>query len=104
VASRSIEDRSIPAEGKPMSAKRQLPHVSAPKAMEVALQAVSTVQQYTPGEQVAGIVVLAYLMCQQCGIDVSEAFNQAQRRYDTADTYHRREAQALNDYVNGELR
>jgi hypothetical protein len=26
------------------------------------------------------------------------------RRYDYVDTYHRREAQAITDYVNGELR
>ena len=88
----------------PMNAKQELPHVPAAKTVEVALSLTTTVQEYTPGEQVAGVFFLAYVMAQQLGLNVSDLFNQSQRRYDHADTYFKREAQALSDYINGELR
>lgn len=87
-----------------MNAKHELPNVSAQKAVEVAVNVTDMVQGYTPGEQVAGVFFLAYVMAQQLGLDVSDLFNQSQRRYDFADTFFKREAQALSDYVNGELR
>jgi hypothetical protein len=86
-----------------MSARNELPHVTAPKAVEVAFNALDMVQQYRPGEQVAGIFMLAYVMAQQSGLDISDLFNQSQRRFDNANTHFKREAQALSDYVNGEL-
>jgi hypothetical protein len=87
-----------------MKATDQLPHVSAPKAVEVALLAVDGIQQQAPGAQVAGIALLLHTMATQLGLNVSVLMNQAGRRYDDADTFYRREAQALTDYVNGELR
>jgi hypothetical protein len=82
----------------------QLPYVSADKAVQVALNAIDVIQGYGPGEQVAGVAFLFRLMTQQLGLDVSDLMNQSQRRYDFVDTYFKREAQALSDYVNGELR
>ena len=79
-------------------------HVSAVKAVEVALVAISAIQMFPKGGQVAGVYLIAEVMKTQLGLDVNELLNQAQRRYDYADTYYRREAQALTDYVNGELR
>lgn len=79
-------------------------NVPAVKAVEAALVAVSALQDRTKGEQVAAVFLLARIMVSQLGLDVSELMNQAERRYDYADTYHRREAQSLTDYVNGELR
>jgi len=85
-------------------ASNQLPHVSAAKAVEVAFLALDGVQQCEPGEVLAGITFLCYLMHQQLGLSVSDTFNQSQRRYDIVDTYFKREAQALSDYINGEMR
>jgi len=87
-----------------MSARNELPHVPAQVAVQAALNVLDNVQGMRPGEQVAGVFFLAYVMAQQLGLNVSEVFNQSQRRYDDANTYHKREAQALSDYVNGELR
>jgi hypothetical protein len=85
-------------------ASTQLPHVPAQAAVQVALAAVDAIQQFQPGEQVAGAAFLFRVMAQQLGLDVSDLMQQSQRRYDFADTYFKREAQALSDYVNGELR
>jgi hypothetical protein len=85
-------------------ASDQLPHVPATKAVEVAFQMIDTVQHEHPGAQVAGAALLLYVMCQQLGLDVSELMNQSQRRFDKANTFFRREAQAMSDYVNGEFR
>jgi hypothetical protein len=85
-------------------ARQQLPNVSAPHAVSVAFQALDGIQREQAGAQVAGVFFLAYVMAQQLGLDVSDLFNQSQRRYDDANTYFKREAQALSDYVNGELR
>ena len=87
-----------------MNAKQELPHITAAKAVEVAINVTDMVQGHTPGEQVAGVFLLAYVMAQQLGLDVSDLFNQSQRRFDNANTYFKREAQAISDYVNGELR
>jgi hypothetical protein len=84
-------------------ASNQLPSVSAPDAVEAAYMAVSAVQSMPPGKQVAGVFLLARVMAQQLGLDVSVLFSQSERRFKDANTYHRREAQALSDYVNGEL-
>lgn len=87
-----------------MNAKQQLPNVSAAKAVEVAIRALDGMTGAGPGEQVAGVFLLARVMSVQLGLDVSDLFNQSQRRYQDADTFFKREAQALTDYVNGELR
>lgn len=84
-------------------ARDQLHAVSAPRAVQVALQALDGIQGENPGEQVAGVFLLAYTMAVRLGLDVSELFNQSQRRFDHADTYYRREAAALFAYMTGEL-
>lgn len=78
--------------------------VPAVRAVEVGLLAISAIQDCTKGEQVAALFFLAGVMKTQLGLDINELMDQAQRRYDYVDTYHRREAQAITDYVNGELR
>lgn len=85
-------------------ASRQLPDVSAAKAVEVAFNFVDLTQGFRPGEQVAGVFFLAYLMAQQLGLNTSDLFQQSQRRFDHFNTVYKREAQALSDYINGELR
>lgn len=84
--------------------KRNLPNVPAQVAVQSAYAAVSAVQHLRPEEQAAGVFLLAYVMAQQLGLDVSEVFNQSQRRFDFANTVFKREAQALSDYINGEMR
>jgi hypothetical protein len=84
-------------------ASNQLPQVSAPAAVEAAFMAVSAVQTMPAGQQVAGVFLLARVMAQQLGLDVSNLFQQSDRRLKDANTYFKREAQALSDYVNGEL-
>ena len=85
-------------------ASQQLPHVPAAVAVAAALTALDGVQTRPPGEVVAGVFFLAYVIAQQLGLNVSELMNQSQRRFDDVNTYYKREAQALSDYVNGELR
>jgi hypothetical protein len=95
---------TVPNPKGPMTrAAQQLPHVPAQKAVEVALQMIDVVQHESPGAQVAGAALLLQIMTSQLGLNVSELMNQAQRRYDAADTFRSREAQALTDYVNGEF-
>lgn len=85
-------------------ASEQLPHVSAGKACEVAFCAIDGMQQFTAGEQVAGLAFLFHVITQQLGLNVSNLLNQSQRRFDDINQPFKREAQALSDYVNGELR
>ena len=87
-----------------MNARNELPHVPAQVAVQVAFNAIDMVQGSRPGEQVAGVALLLYVMAQQLGLNVSDLMNQSQRRFDDANTYFKREAQALSDYINGELR
>jgi triphosphoribosyl-dephospho-CoA synthetase len=81
----------------------QLPTVSASDAVEAAFLAVSAIQTMPAGKQVAGVFLLARVIAQQLGLDVSDLFNQSDRRLKEANTFYKREAQALSDYVNGEL-
>jgi len=78
--------------------------VSAETAVSVAFDTLNTIQKYDPADAVAGLFLLAYVVAQQRGLDVSELMNQSQRRFDDANTFFKREAQAISDYVNGEMR
>ena len=77
---------------------------TAADAVRAAFLAISAIQSEPKGTQVAAIFLIAEVMKTQLGLDISELFNQAQRRYDFYDTYYKREAQALTDYINGEIR
>lgn len=79
-------------------------HVSAKDACAVAMGIVDRIQTLPKGTQVAGVFFLAKIMQQQLGLDLNEVMNQAERRYDVIDTFYQREAQAISDYTNGELR
>lgn len=79
-------------------------HVTAREAVRVALVAISAIQGESKGAQVAALCLLVERIKSQLGLALNELMDQAQRRYDVADTYYNREAQALTDYVNGEYR
>jgi hypothetical protein len=87
-----------------MRATNQLPHVGAQDAVQAAYIAISALQGLQPGTQVAGTALLLHVMVQQLGIDLSSLMDQCRRRFDNGNTTFQREAQALSDYVNGELR
>jgi hypothetical protein len=65
---------------------------------------IDRMQSLPKGQQVAGVFFLAAILKRQLGLDLNELMNQADRRYDTVNTFYKREAQALTAYTLGELR
>jgi F420-0:gamma-glutamyl ligase-like protein len=78
--------------------------VPAADACTVALLLIDRMQTLPKGQQVAGVFFLAAILKRQLGLDLNELMNQADRRYDTVNTYFKRESQAITDYTLGELR
>lgn len=73
-------------------------------AIQAAFQAVDSLQQFPAHQQLAGVAVLFNTVCDGLGIDPSDLINKAQRITKDADGYFTREAKALRDYVQGELK
>lgn len=86
------------------NARDNLPTTNARDAVTAAYQAVSTLQDFTPAQQVAGVSILFHTIAESLGISPSELLNKAQRMATDADTHYAREVKALRDYVKGELR
>lgn len=86
-----------------MSAKNELAVTNARDAVTAAYQAVSTLQDFKPAQQVAGVSILFHIIAEQLGLSPSELLNKAERMTADADTYYSREVKALRDYVRGEL-
>jgi len=87
-----------------MKARYQLPIVNPLLAVQAAYAAASALQDYTPGEQVAGVAVLLNVMSERTGVSLSELLDKAQRMEKDADTNYTREIRALREYVKEELR
>jgi hypothetical protein len=86
-----------------MRTKDQLNSINAYRAVEVAYDTVSHLQQYQAHEQVAGLAVLMHVMADRTGVSVSELMSKAERIELDADTFFRRELKALRDYVDKEI-
>jgi hypothetical protein len=87
-----------------MNLRDELAAVPAEPSVRAAIAALDGIQTLPRAEQVAGVFVLAHVLTNQLGLDVSDLMQQSQRRYDFAKFLGYREGQALTDYVNGELR
>jgi hypothetical protein len=86
-----------------MRAKDQLNSINAYKAVEIAYDAISFLQQHKPHEQVAGLAVLMRVVADRTGVSVSELMSKAERIERDADTFFRRELKALRDYIDQEI-
>lgn len=82
----------------------QLPTVNALKVAEASYAAVSALQSYTPGEQVAGAALLLKVMSEFSGVSVSELLNKAERIEDHADSHYTTTIRSLREYVKNEVR
>lgn len=87
-----------------MKARYQLPTVAPLVAVEAAFAAVSAVQTYTPGEQVAALAVALKVTADFCGVTVGELLDKAARIERDADTYYTTTIRALREYVKHEVR
>lgn len=87
-----------------MKARYQLPTVNALMAVQAAYAAVSAVQTYTPGEQVAALAIALRVAAQHTGIGVGELLDKASRMDAHADTNYTREIRALREYIKNEVR
>lgn len=87
-----------------MKARYQLPSVNPLTVVQAAYNAASSLQTFTPGEQVAAAAVLLKVMSERTGVSISELLNKAERMEKDADTNYTREIRALREYVKEELR
>jgi hypothetical protein len=86
-----------------MRTKDQLNGINAHKAVEIAYDTISFLQQHKAHEQVAGLAVLMKVMADRTGVSVSELLSKAERIERDADTFFRREIKALRDYIDQEI-
>lgn len=85
-------------------ARDNLPTTNAGDAVQAAYQALSSLQNFTPAQQVAGVAILLKEIAEQINVSPSELLDKAARMTTDADTFFTREVKALRAYIQGELR
>ena len=83
--------------------KHKLTSIHPQAAVTAAYQAVSSLQDFPPHEQLAGVSLLFHMMTQNTNTDVSQLLNASQRIAGDADSNYTTTIRALREYVRQEL-
>jgi hypothetical protein len=83
--------------------KQKLTTVSPFAVITAAYQAVSSLQDTGPEEQLAGIAMLLNVMCASTDSDISQVLDQAKRMEHDADSNYTTTVRALRAYVRENL-
>jgi hypothetical protein len=83
--------------------QQQLNITSPFAAITAAYQAVSSLQDTRPEEQLAGIAMLLNVMCASTDSDISQVLDQARRMEIDADSNYTTTVRALRAYVRENL-
>ena len=83
--------------------KHKLHSIHPQKAVTAAYQAVSSLQDFPPHEQLAGIALLLHVMALNTNTDVSQLLQASQRIAGDADSNYTTTIRALREYVRQEL-
>lgn len=84
--------------------KDHLPHVNAVKVVKGCFAYLSGISDFPPDIQVMSAAVLVRVIADRAGLDLSQLLDAARRVELDADTFFQREAKALRDYVDGEIK
>jgi hypothetical protein len=84
--------------------KDHLPNVNAAQTLKACFGALHGFSDFPPDYQVMAAAVLVRVIAERAGLDLSQLLDAARRVEMDADTYFQREAKALRDYVDGEIK
>jgi hypothetical protein len=84
--------------------KQKLYSIHPQSAVTAAYQAVSSLQDFPPHEQLAGVSLLLYMMAHNTNSDISQLLNASERIAVDADSNYTTTIRALREYVRDQLK